>query len=991
MDYLDSDSDSPLTPSGDALAPPPPGSTPIAKPQATPVAAPPAKTQSAIPPPPPGSTPIARTSTAAPATAKSAAIPPPPPGSTPIAPKGGVSGGIERQAKKLTGADRDPDVDYATGAPWNVQLALARSDNPDQARAMLERRVGKDNVGQDKAGTWWIKIDGKKVAVRPSLPSPGPPPAQPLSGVKGLIDAVSGRDLYNDVERLRHENPAIGNTMTDFAATSPVMAGAVGGAMMGAPFGGPFGAMVGAGLGAMAGKGADTAEKAFEGTLRGSPADVAKDIAKEGMFNASLQGGGTLAGSGLKFAGDWLKTHMFGITPEIAARTRWLLSNGATPPIQIVAPGAKAAAVDQQLRNILAGDPKESANVAYLIKSARAIVASGDVPPEVVEQSMRQLLSQTSAIGGTDVGKSLQEAAQAHYGALRAEMETARNAATKYLANMQQGLREHADAWTGRLGEDVEKAITDKRQEFSDLFKGAYAALDQAAGNERVVPIGRFRNMARAMKLMTPPNQLQPLIGELAESDPNLKLTFSEWHNLRTMLRLSARDKMTNLTPNARAHNALQAAKAAHDYAYNPPEEIADQMDQTDLFGEIEHSGVPKEVLDDLKQTDALYKQGIAKFHNQTLNQLVKDAKDGSFVDPNYVSRAIVAPGHTEQTRMIMSLLPQDTRDQIARADLHNLIVSTSDPNTGMINGKILRGILADPSRKRVMKEVYDPEVLRKTTQMADELAALNGDVDIRSLKDFSGPGIQRAIQMAIDRQQQIKEFVKNGVLNHLADAKAEIVDAAADAILSGRKEYNLERVRDFLGEDSVAWFNLRQYAKKKVLFNAVVERPNQEKTVAGQAIEDVMAKLTEREQNLLFPNGEKEDLQMIAADAKSLFPRVGTDFGTSLAARGIQLRIPFHIRADLKWGESKFVGYLTQHPALLHWLADSERARPGSFKILAGPIMRWAANAETSGPGQGSPTQPSGPSAQPTSGGPTQPATGGAAGLYDAPYGKGL
>lgn len=901
MDYLDPDSESSPLAAGSPLAP------------------------DDAPPPPAGFKPVA-------VKPPSSVVPSPPPGFKPILPKpdGGISGGIQNQAKKLTGADRDPDVDYAAGAPWNIQIALKRADSPDEARAMLERRVGKENVGQDKAGTWWVKIDGEKIAVSPE-------------------------------DGFAHPINSLSNLGVGMAATSPVMAGAAGGALAGVEAG-PPGMMIGAGLGAAAGKAADTAEKGIEGTLRGSPAEIGGNIVKEGLGNAALQGVGSAVGAVVKPAANWLKEHFLGVTPDIAAKLRRLLAEGATPPINVAAPGAKAAAADQQLRNLLMGDPKEGANVKYLIDGARRIVASGDVPESVVNQSMIELLEQNARIGGTAVGKDMQRAAQEEFAGLHSDLQNARDAASAYLKNQEQSLRQYADGQTGRLGEDIADSIIQKRQEFAATMRQAYAALDREAGNARIVPVGPFRNMAKAMKLTTPENQLTPLIDQLAESDPNLKLTFSEWHDLRTMLRDNARTRMTSLAPGVRAHRALEAAKSAHDLAYDPSEEIAAQMDQTDLFGQIERSEVPPEVLADLKKTDDLYKQGIAKFNNATMNRLVKDAKDGLFVDPNYVSKMIVAPGHTEQTRMIMSLLPQETKDQVARADLHNLLVSASDPNTGMVSGKILRSLLADPSRKRVMKEVYEPMILRQASKMADELAALNGDVDLRSIKDFSGSGIQQALQTAITKQRDLQAFVKNGVLRHLIDADPKVVDAAADEILSGGKEHQLERVHDFLGEDSVAWFNLRQYAKKKALYNAVVERPSTEKTIGGQSIQDVMSNLTEKEQDLLFPNGEKEDLRMLATDAKFLFPRTGSDFGGSLAARAIQFRIPFHVRADLKWAESKFVGYLTQHPSLMRWLADSERTRPGSFKILAGPIMRWVANAETSGPGQGAAPPPENP-----------------------------
>ncbi len=187
---------------------------------------------------------------------------------------------LDEQLKQLGTmlSGQDPTVDYTTGAPWNVQLALARADKPAEAAAMLERRVGKDNYGQDASGNWWVKQGDKKVAVRP----------------KGGIGA------------------AFGNFGVDMAATSPTMAGALGGALAGSE-GGPAGMVVGAGIGGLAGYGSSEAEKGLEGSLRKTPGEEALALGREGALNAALQGAmpalGTVGRGVGNFMRDFVETH----------------------------------------------------------------------------------------------------------------------------------------------------------------------------------------------------------------------------------------------------------------------------------------------------------------------------------------------------------------------------------------------------------------------------------------------------------------------------------------------------------------------------------------------------------------------------------------------------------------------------------------------------------------------------------------------------------
>lgn len=831
---------------------------------------------------------------------------------------GGAKPAPEDDLKKLGRivGGRDSDVDYHTGAPWNIQLALARADNPEEAAAMLERRVGKDNYGQDQRGNWWIKDEGKKIAVRPS---------------GGFVAGMK-------------------NLGTDTAAASPMLAGAMGGAAMGAPFGGPVGAVIGAGLGAAGGKVASEAEKVAEGTHRKTVAQEAGALGNEAAFNAAATGVGPVIAPVVRKAGDAFRGFV-GATPYTKATTERLVADGAAPPLMSAAPDAKSAQYDQRMRNIVMGNPDEAKNTDYLLRRARDVLTSEGVPPAEAQAIMAEVTNQDARMSGSAVGKGIAQRAQGELAAHETELAAARTTAEQATTRATAELQAFADSQEGRLGEQVAQSISAARQEFGAEMSKAYAAVDRLAGTEPIVPISMFRNQARALRLVTPPNELPPLLGMLADADANIKLTFEQAHDLRTIFRDVARRSNTNLTPNLRAHRALTNANEAHAAL----ESIADLGDNMLLSGVANDNGLPKAAVEALREVDRAYAEGIAKFHNARMNQLARDAKDGIYPDPNEVARLVLAPGHEEQTRTILSLLPQPVRDQVAKADAYNLIRKATD-GTGKIDGLRLKQLLDDPARVAVMDQVYPPEVLNKARTLADELAALNGQLDVREIQQFSSGGVQQALETAVGKARDVDNFVKNNVMRALADPDPIVVDRAADALLSGGKEMHLEAVKRFLGENSPEWKGVQEYALKKVLRSAIVETPTLSKTIEGKAIDDAMANWSRAEQEMLFPNGLNEDLRELAKDAKFLFPSDMNDMGASLAAANIKSKVPFHIRADLQWAKYKAMGWLASHPNTLKFLADAHRANPETGNRLAQRVFRWAANVEDTGPGHGKP-----------------------------------
>ena len=371
---------------------------------------------------------------------------------------------LEEFGRMLSG--NDPSIDYSAGAPWAVQLALARADpdNPDEAAAALEHRVGQGNYGQDSRGRWWVAQGGKKVAVRPS----------------GSVGA------------------ALTNLGIGVMATSAETAGAIGGGALGAGLGGPLGAVVGAGLGGAGGKLLNEAEKGAEGTLRKSVPEEIGAVGHAAELNAALEGAGPTIGAAGRGAGDFLRSFL-GTTPVTRRMTERLTAEGAVPPLVSAAPSAKAAQYDQLMRNMIMGDPTEKANVGYIISRGYDVLRSEGIPEPQVDHMMEEVLNQDSRLSGSEVGRAMQAVAQRTEGELRAEVETADAQARGALNAMEQDLKDFSAGQEGRLGQQVADSISSARKEFGDRMSEAYAAVDRMAGNRRIVPVTSYRNRARVI------------------------------------------------------------------------------------------------------------------------------------------------------------------------------------------------------------------------------------------------------------------------------------------------------------------------------------------------------------------------------------------------------------------------------------------------------------------------------------------------------------
>lgn len=827
-----------------------------------------------------------------------------------------IPGQVSGEVSRLTGHAQD--IDYQSGAPFSTRTMLSRAENPKEAQKVMERTYGAGNYGQDEGGRWWGLQDGKKVAVYPG-------------GFFGGLE----------------------NTVAGMAGAASPMAGAIAGGSYGTMVGGPFGAAVGAGLGAAAGWGMDQLVKYYQGLYDQTPAEAVNHAKNEATINAALTGAAPVVQSVGKSAAQGLRNFL-GVTPTTAAMTNRLVAEGTRPPIETVAPEFHSWADKQVLRNAIAGDPWEETNAAYVRDRFGDALKSSGMNDAAVTSFMKESSDPLSAITTRPTGEMLSRFVQSKVGDYQATVIDAQNAARSQLRKLETAVNAWANQPVGRLGQDVADAIINQRRQFSNVAQQAYGAIDKMTGEAPVFPMGPTVNAAKQWVDLAEPGLVPPYVTRLASRDPNVPTTFAEAHEIRTNLRELLGG--TDLTRTPYMHKI---------------DDVASAVDGT--FKNLEaQPNLPGQAAQALRNMDKMYAQGIAKFYNGQINQLVRSTKSGLIPNPEVVAGTVIRDGRTEAAQQILKMVPPDVRDNIFKADMRSVIADSS--RRGADGNNYLDGMaFLDQLEKReaIYKNYYNPSALDQMKQLGRQLAALDGKIDVSTLPPSQ---VTTAISHYVNMTRQIDQFVKANPIGALASGTPEVIDRAAARFAQPGDEATTEAAMNFFGPASKEWQGVQKQAQAQLIKNSLVETAARNPTVSGEAIERALAKYTPKQQEMLFPGGMADDLKEVAKEARFLFPpRYGTsgsDMASGMAAKsitlhtGINLFNPRTAYADARWMYTSLMGWVTDRPGILKFLAGSARSDPSNTRRLLGALSRWIINGQIMGPGSAKLHQP-GPTQQ--------------------------
>lgn len=810
---------------------------------------------------------------------------------------GGGSSDYDAVYRKIRGMDAD--VDYDTGASPIAKWWLGRSDNPKETTLALQNLYGAGNVGQDSSGRWWVKENGRKVEV-----------------------FGAGQGIETGIQKLAY----------GALAYSPVMGGAIIGATTAdtaLPELPGVSAILGAGVGAVGGKALDEMSKAMQGIYAKTPRQELDTLDQAAVFNMAFESLGPISKAILAPIKNGLKS-FFGITPEGERMTRELAKGGAAPPLKTATPGMVGLQWHQSFRNKVMGDPKYAENVAYIRSQlVKTLETEGFSEPEI-QKMMSQFETKDAAISSTEAGEKVsaraaqaKQALEENAGFAKEQVDAAVKLSRETLDRDIQNISTRITAVnTAETGTNVAQAIRQSRQRFGAEMSRAYDAInDFVKANvktENVVNTANVRPIVADILFSLPENAQAPILKEMRQLPAVISL--KDAHALRSQLRQMAYSG--NLTPGLTEHQLS---------------EVADAVDNSiTQAGKDLEATLGTNIATQLKNLDNAYRDGIRKFRDVTLNQIVNRARTGIMPDAETVAAMIARPGEMDRFNTIWKMLPDSTKAQVAAADMNRMVVKANGDS-----GMFLKQL---ESREPFLDKLYGKsgkEILSKVRELAEF------DANLPSENALKHGNIAAAVDQEIRATRMLDIFVKQNPVAALANPKT--ADRAVKQIIWPGRESNTIAARDFLGPNSPEWKSIQTEALKDILSRAIVKSEDLSPRVIGNAMTSVLGSYTRKQLDILFPAGLEDDLRTLAKEANFLFPASEHDMSAGLAAGAVKAGLPFTAPA---WIYAKLWGWLADHPVWLHNIASASKAKDrGEMITMRRIFMRAALSSSQAGP----------------------------------------
>lgn len=911
----------------------------------------------------------------------------PPAAAPPGAPPSPAAATVEDPGDWVSSPVTSRDVDQKTGAPFALRLEMARAQNPNEAKLVLDKFYGEGNYGQDQGGNWWVMQGGKPTAIFPSgvLAARG----TLTENMPTIMQAI-----YEPFDLLRRatSGPVIKNTAAYVGAGATPMAGATAGGAGGASIAGPVGAVAGAGIGAAGGYGIDQLVKWYRGLYAQNPREFIKNTSKEASLNAVMTGmlptARAIGRSAANAFREWT-----GVTPQSARMTANLVDEGAHPPIKSTAPEFKSWGDKQVLRNVVAGDPWEATNTQYIQNRFKDALRSSGVPNDEIETIIAQGANPAASPSHAAAGQALVQRSQQHAGQIQADIAANRQAAQIELRGMERAVREWSTG-AGRnmetLGEDAAQAFINHRRAFGNTMGREYRSIDAMNGDEKIFDLEPAWKQARSIIDLADPGSVPPYLRQMmARYDDVLQARAAvpkierQIATARKAGEDTAELEQSLVDARTRANGNMTTFSEGHEMRTNLRELMGPEVDLTRTpwvhkLDEVENalnntframeteSGLPGQAAARLRAADGQYREGIRVFKDAQIGQLIREIKSGASVDPHAVADIILREGRTAAGRRIIQMLPPELRQNVARADMQNILHESSrrgpDGNR-YLDGMALMDALDARKRSTLLGDLYTPKQINDLRDMARQLAALDGKISVESLP----PGrLSEAVANAVNRTNQLDHFVNRNPIGKMASGTPEEVDRAARSLSRPGNEARTLEGLNFFGANSPEWQQVQKLALQNLVRKSIIQLPNGRITVSGEGLEKELRRYTEAQHEALFPRGLADDLREVARQSKFLFPPgigSGDDLAQSLAAKNITLHtgiVLSHRRtflADMRYLYTSSMGWLIDRPVVLRFLSDTFRKNPSEGRAMMAFIAKYMANAQLMGPGRGKPT----------------------------------
>lgn len=823
---------------------------------------------------------------------------------------------------------RTPGLDYDTGTDWLDKAFLASADNDAERYAYLSDKYGKDAVKRefDQAGAptspFYVVRDGKKIV-------------------------PTGGDILS-------------KGSADLAAGAPQMAGSTAGAIKGAQAGatlgsklGPTGMAVGgflggvggAGGGAMLGKVVQEGAKAAQGMHRKDTPEELQALYQEGLVGSLGEGGARVLGGtvGLPFRkgllGGGVRAGISDTTPESRRLTASVLGKGAVPPALTALPGMKVTQFHQAVAEKLFGRFGDTQNLAFIVSEIEGALRKSGIPeaelPAALEQVLHSQAISTRGLGEKLATKASERSTQllSDVDKAKAGVEAARTAQKEGQETFEKTLHEaqlkHFDAeidqrvkaldttigpapqaGLGRgesLPEQAAAKIEGERKALSEQAKPLYQAIWKMAPNP-VLPVPHMR--AEAQNLVESlPALKNTVVGQIAEIDK--PLTLEEAHTLKTKLRELS--KPMNLAASGLDKGRIRGLMMQLDGAVDVASE------RGDIGGAVLM----------MRDVDKHYYEGIRKFEDARLNAVVKSTKSGLPPTPAVTAEFMANPKFISHVEEFKTILGPELWSQVQATDYRNILQEAT--RKGQLDPTAMQAAIE--KRGAAFDKTHGPAEAKELRAIAARLADRPEKIPIAAVDTPQVLDAMRSLDKALGAH---KSFTEQEWLATMAKPGFEH-DAALHHIIKPGHEDRLERALGFFGETSPEAAEIRQTFLKDVLKKAVVGLPKGTgQTIDPGAMRAALKGYTDRQLEMLLPNGGGRDLLYLAKQAEHLFPKSDTSVA-GFVAGAIKSALPFGAIAGSGMmggagiGESALTaagmslawGFMVSRPAVMRYLVN--------------------------------------------------------------------
>ena len=863
----------------------------------------------------------------------------------------------------------EPGVDYQQGTGLGTSLNLARASNDAEKEMYIKNKFGEGNYRKDAGGRYLVKQGDQWVSA----------------------DSISG--VYPVVSKL--------------ATGVPTTGGAAAGAAVGGAFGGPVGAIGGAGVGAAAGKGLDELTKLLQGFSNQTPGSVAAGMGGEAGLAMAGQAVGPALNAAKKPVSNFLSKagpKIGGVTAETRAVKQSLDPYGVSGPIASLAPKLKTFEYDRNLRNLLMGDPMEAGRIGAIDKRSAEVLAAFGMNPTEIASALPVIKDRMATLSGKEtsdlVKKGLETRATAlpEARAYKLQAEDFERQAKAIVDKTYTDLRASSNLQrtgsflAGKVLEDYQGA----RDSFYKEVGGLYKQIDKMTGDRPIVNLSGAQDAARKFMDTIDPSVVPPIIKRLAgapaaaprgpsaagvpplnmpaaapsgnsmvdkfrellqgqvqgidaqmgkdaqaasdalkqraalytQGQPGNVVSFAEAHELRTSLRAMAAVK--DFSPIGQRRGVI-----AH---------MAAQIDQA--LGDAEGL-VGKDAARMLKTADKTFSEGVKRFTNAEVNNVLQDARQGRAPDAAVLANMLLDKDSADTVKQVWGVLSPQTQALLKKADEKNMMdaISTFKDGKNTLDPEAMMDWLAE--RSSVNKTIYDPAELRMYRDWAQDARKVNGTLPVEA---GSNTPVTKLMQQARDAQYAAERAAKENPIAALRSQIPEMSDAGARwFIRPGNESATLEGVKALGGENSPEWQQVRKFAIQDLLKSSVRARgKGLGETVSGGAMETGLGAYTPAQQRVIFGK-QLDDVRLIAQQARYLFPEINSEAGSSIAAANIQGHLPSS-KAIRGYTWSLIAGRLADSPALASALAGKLRADPYGGRSLMGWMLQYGADVAGAG-----------------------------------------